>query len=311
MLLSIFLLEFLRCAVIIDMTSLKNRGENLKLLPVIMSAFLFASAKSPAVFESDRGELPQSVLHDIVMDYLSDNTGEQDKKLLFIGYDGFRRDCLPIILSEPDGGASRVMSKGRLLWSYAGGDRKSPQQTSTAVGWSTILTGKPASESGVWNNKSVKRDSAETFLTKAAAMGYSCAFISSYHSHFDSTFARDIRKAEKDESGCVYIQTASDSESLDTARRLFEDGTTDVVFVIFEYTDSAGHSSGFSYNEPAYAEACRAADRAGAELISAADSADGEKVERMIVISTDHGGIGRRHGGQSDDERHTWALVGK
>ena len=283
----------------------------MKLLTVFMSALISVFAKAPATVEIDKDELPQSVVFDIVMDHFNDNKNELHKKLLFIGYDGFRRDCLPIITADENGAVSRVITDGSLLFTYAGGTKGAEQQTSTAVGWCSILTGKMAAESGVWNNKSVKRDSAETFLTKASDLGYSCAFISSYHSHFDSTFVRDIRTAKETDASCDYIRTVNDRESLDVAKSLLLKDSYDVIVVIFEYTDDAGHAEGFSIDEPSYADACRKADRAGAELIDTALSVDGGKSDRLFVITTDHGGIGRRHGGQTPDERLTWAVVGK
>lgn len=283
----------------------------MKLLSLIMSALVSVFAKAPTSAEIGEKEYPQSILHEIVMDHLSDKTDNKSKKVLFIGYDGFRRDCLPIITENSNGAVSRVSAEGSLISTYAGGTSETPQQTSTAAGWSTILTGKGASESGVWNNKSVKRDSAETFLTSACKMGYSCAFISSYSSHFESTFIRDIRAARRNGIACNYIRTADDEESKETALSLIREGKCDVVFVIFEYTDDAGHSRGFSIDESAYRDACLAADGAAGELLSAAEKTDSADTDRLVVITTDHGGIGRRHGGQSESERSTWAAVNR
>lgn len=281
----------------------------MNIILVILSALVSAFSRAPAQADIPPNEYPQGILNQIVTEHLDENVSNKEKKVLFIGYDGYRRDCLPVISSNENGAVSRISSMGSLLMTYAGGTKDHPQQTGTAVGWSTILTGLSSEESGVWNNKSVKRDSAVTFLTRAAKNGYSCAFISSYPSHFDKTLVRDIRKARRDSLSVEYIRTSNDEESRAVAISLLEEGTADVVFVIFEYTDAAGHSYGFSSDEKAYTEACRKADTAGAELVDVCLKTDSDAIDRLIVITTDHGGIGRRHGGQSNAERETWAAI--
>lgn len=283
----------------------------MKIFSVILMALVSVFSRAPAAESISADSYPQSVLFDVVTDHLSEQTDDVRKKLLFIGYDGFRADCLPVITSDGVGAVSRVASEGCLISTYAGGTAEAPQQTSTAAGWCSILTGKGAAESGVWNNKSVKRDSAETFLTAAVKMGYSCAFVSSYPSHYENTLIRDIKRAKKEDLGINYIRTADDTETKDTALSLIEGGKYDVVFVIFEYTDAAGHKYGFSAEEEPYREACITADKAGAELLDAVAKSDSITDDRLVVITTDHGGIGRRHGGQSESERSTWAAVNK
>ena len=283
----------------------------MKLISVILSALVSVFSRAPAEVSVNGDTYPQSILYNLVMNHLSENTENKNKKVLFIGYDGFRADCLPVILENTSGAVSRVIAEGSLVSTYAGGTAEHPQQTCTAAGWCSILTGKGAAESGVWNNKSVKRDSAETFLTSACRRGYSCAFVSSYHSHFENTFVRDIRSAEKERLNIEYIKTSSDEETKNVALSLISGNKHDVIFVIFEYPDDAGHSAGFSSEEEAYRNACVNADRAGTELLDAAAACDGTDDDRLIVITTDHGGIGRRHGGQSDGERSTWAAVNK
>lgn len=276
-----------------------------------MSALVSVFAKAPVYAEIADHELPQSSLYGIVEGHLKNKDDGTNKKLLFIGYDGYRRDCLPIITERDCGAVNRVLDKGSILYTYAGGTAEKPQQTSTAAGWSTILTGKSARDSGVWNNRSVKRDSAETFLTLASRIGYSCAFVSSYPSHFTNTFVRDIKTAAREKLPCRYIRTASDEETKDVSLSLISEGKCDVLFVIFEYPDKAGHRFGFSDEKEGYREACIKADKAAYELILAAETADTADTDRLTVITTDHGGIGRRHGGQTAHERATWAVVSK
>ena len=129
--------------------------------------------------------------------------------------------------------------------------------------------------------------------------------------NFEKTFALDIKTAEQEDLPIRYIHTSDDEESKRVSLSLIREGNCDVLFVIFEYPDIGGYSSGFSPDNEKYKDACIRADTAAAELIYAAKKSDGHDTHRLTVITTDHGGVGRRHGGQSVHERATWAVINR
>ncbi len=271
-------------------------------LPLMLSV---AVAASPCHHSARQDERPQSIIFDIASEHLSGDARE--KRLLVIGLDGFCREALSVL--DEHGAVWETARHGELIMTYAGGSADCLQRSDTVPGWCTILTGKLADDSGVRNNQSVKRDSAVTFLTAAARRGRSCAFISSYAPHFDRAFARDIKCSRGNGLDAAYVETENDRETADTAEKYLNDGC-DAVFAILEYTDIAGHAYGFGSSCAEYRRACRAADNAAGRLISSACEADkGDGIDRLIIITTDHGGVGRRHGGQSADECDTFAAV--
>jgi predicted AlkP superfamily pyrophosphatase or phosphodiesterase len=82
----------------------------------------------------------------------------------------------------------------------------------------------------------------------------------------------------------------------------------DLMFVHFAQPDHAGHL--FGWMGSSYGRAVRQADQSVAELIEILDSRLGRGGYTLIVTS-DHGGHGRAHGG--DDDRHTaipWIVWG-
>ncbi len=270
-------------------------------LPLMLSV---AVAASPSPRSARRDERPQSIIYDMASEQLSDDARE--KRLLVIGLDGFCREALSVL--DKHGAVWETARHGELIMTYAGGSDACPQRSDTVPGWCTVLTGKLADVSGVRNNQSVKRDSAVTFLTAAARRGRSCAFISSYAPHFDRALARDIKYSRENGLDAAYVETENDRETADIAEIYLRDGC-DAVFAIFEYTDIAGHAYGFGSSCAEYRRACRAADDAAGRLVSAAREADtGGSIDRLIIITTDHGGIGRRHGGQSAAECDTFAA---
>lgn len=97
--------------------------------------------------------LPQTVTADIVRKHF-ETIGEKINRALIIGFDGARADSMLLILKGADekvsginsdsrySGIKRIKKAGGLYLTYAGGDKGGYQKTSTAQGWSSILTGK-------------------------------------------------------------------------------------------------------------------------------------------------------------------------
>ena len=86
----------------------------------------------------------------------------------------------------------------------------------------------------------------------------------------------------------------------------------DFIFVIYEPTDSTGHNYGFTINNPRYKEAFNTADQYGFETIDAIKQRATYGTEDwLIIITSDHGGIGTDHGGASIQERMTFIVANK
>lgn len=112
------------------------------------------------------------------------------KKVLVLGYDGFREDSLINIYHEETSAINTIIKDGELYRSYAGGNGN--QDTSTAPGWLSILNGNWAYQVGVKNNNDVKDENVTTFLDEAIELDYTSSFTASWDPHFSITYSRDI-----------------------------------------------------------------------------------------------------------------------
>ena len=86
----------------------------------------------------------------------------------------------------------------------------------------------------------------------------------------------------------------------------------DVIFAKFSFPDATGHTGGYNSANALYQEKCREADQRGFSLIRTLKERSTYALEDwLIIISTDHGGKGKGHGGQSILERSTWIAINK
>lgn len=118
------------------------------------------------IFDNSVSEaFPQTLVYEVVKKHLK-GKNDKHKKVLIYGFDGARADAMFYLipssdkdiaghnLKSPYSAVTRLKESGGLFLSYAGGDKSKPetiQETSTAQGWSAILTGKWGNENGVQN----------------------------------------------------------------------------------------------------------------------------------------------------------------
>ena len=246
--------------------------------------------------------------------------GKTEKKAIVIGYDGCRADILNE--REDNGGISYLLDNGgsnNLL--YCGGvnyPKINTQDTSTAPGWCSIMTGVWADTHGIYENGVTKDLETKTLMTSFVEDGIidNAAFITIWSGHFQNE--NSTYKAEKDyceENGIdvdfELCKTDSDSH-LQAMNEITGEDCADFLFVIYECTDSAGHGSGFSYNNPEYKSAFLKEDAYAYDVIKAIESRETYGTEDwLIIITSDHGGFGTGHGGASVQERMTFVVMNK
>lgn len=253
---------------------------------------------------------PQTVINNIVTNFLNDEANDKDKKVLVLGYDGFREDALKNIYGMPQSALNKVMKDGGLYHSYAGANGK--QKTSTAPGWLSILSGSWAYNLGVMDNGDFVSSGVDTFLNDAVKAGYASTFIASWAPHFEVTYREDINQSI---NKIRYQQMKDDDETLNALHKVLADTSPhsyDVVFSTLEYTDHAGHSIGYGNQENEYIGASQNVDIDSYKVLQTIDERSTiDDEDWLIIITTDHGGQGKDHGGQSDDEVNTWFAVNK
>lgn len=267
--------------------------------------------------------IPQTELYDIIKAHFDSPLadGKTEKKAIIIGYDGCRAD----VLKEMQDGNSAIdtlLDDGASInLAYCGGvnyPAENTQDTSTAPGWCSILTGVWADKHGVTANGITKSLEHKTLLTTLVEDEIidSSTFITKWKGHFDrknATYNDEKAYCEENNINVAFNRCKDDVASHEyTLNEVKKTDCADFIFVIYEPTDSTGHGYGFTINNPRYKEAFKTADQYGLETIDAIKArATYDTEDWLIIITSDHGGIGTDHGDASIQERMTFIITNK
>lgn len=267
--------------------------------------------------------LPQTELYNLIKNHFNSPLadGKTEKKAIIIGYDGCRADILAEMNDDNSAIAKIINDGGSINLTYCGGvnyPSENTQATSTAPGWCSILTGVWADKHGITANDITKSLEYKTLLTTLVEDNTidSSLFVTKWAGHFsrdDATYLEEKAYCEKNNLNVVFNKCDDDDASLEyTINELQKPDCSDFIFVIYEPTDSTGHNFGFTFNNPRYKEAFRAADNCGLETLNAIEERKTFDTEDwLIIIASDHGGIGTAHGNTSIQERMTFIVSNK
>ena len=265
---------------------------------------------------------PQTDIYNIIKEHFTSDLpeGKTEKKVVVIGYDGCRAD---ILAEKQDNGAVNYLLKNdsSINLYYCGGvnyPTENTQDTSTAPGWCSILTGEWADVHGITGNDIVKKVEPKTLLTSLVEDGTidSSAFITKWKGHFSRDTATYLdEKAYCEENKLnVDFQLRESLKDIQTGaiEEISNADCADFVFIIYEDTDSTGHDYNFSFNNPLYKEAFKTEDSYGYDVIKAIEARESYDTEDwLIIVTSDHGGIAFDHGGPSIQERMTFVVMNK
>lgn len=268
-----------------------------------------------------RRSIPQTALYGIILDHFTQAKGKTPKCLI-IGFDGARADALAHILPVESGIQALLEGGGKACRMYAGGNRGSRQLTDTAPGWAAMLTGawaKGPGGNGVTSNDLRKpAGTPNLVMTELLERGTAkkSTFIVSWKGHFANdaaTYHYDILHAREKNLNAEWITREGDARvirhTLDEIRAVHG---ADIVMAILEHCDSAGHGSGYGNRNPKYVEAFRASDRAALDMIRAVEARPGyDSEDWLILITSDHGGIGTSHGSRRAACRRVFFVANK
>lgn len=222
----------------------------------------------------------------------------ENKKIMIIGIDGCRPDGITTA-NTPN--LDALMANGTYSL-----DARNTGTTLSGPGWSSMLT-------GVWQDKHMVVDNS---------------FSGSDFSRYPHFFKR-IEEHNPDNRtvsisqwhpindqiayGCADITKNSEDSSVDVKNKAVAElgvGDLSALFVHFDDVDHAGHSSGFSPNNSNYIKAIETVDTAIGELVVALRNRPNyDKEDWMVIVSTDHGGSGTAHGGDTEEERTVFVIV--
>jgi len=295
----------------------------LALLFTLNSSLYAVKIDSSGMFDTTfDNAIPQTAVANMVNAHFTQPlpAGKTVKKCIVMGWDGARCDAIPMLKDETQSAIREVSGAGALFVSYAGGESKiiGTQNTSTAPGWASILTGKWAKYTGVYNNGDLLKSSCRTVLTSLVEGGQasSSLFLCSWGGHIaagDATYREEAAYTEQRGLNARWLTlSGDDTVHAALAAEVSSPDAADIIFFIYERPDSAGHGSGFGNDNPEYVEAVRACDRDSYQLLKLIEARDTYAQEDwLIIITSDHGGLGTGHGTQTVECRTTFIATNK
>lgn len=274
------------------------------------------------IFENKHANsLPQTIVFKIIENHFNEKTGKKNRALI-MGFDGARADSMLCILKGKNEKVSGFNSDGRysaikllkneggLYLTYAGGNEGFLQETSTAQGWASILTGKWGVENGVIEHIPMKKDSS-TILLQLARKNISSSFNASWPDHFTVTYSNEITTVKEENVPLAYNQV-KDDEPLHIQIKNDIDNGVECIFGIYEAPDHNGHSTGFGNGNYRYVVGVTDLDRMAFEQIEYIKSRKEYESENwLFIITSDHGGHNYGHGMQMTEDRETFLAVNK
>lgn len=268
--------------------------------------------------------IPQTEIYDMVVDHYNSPLpeGKTEKKAIIIGYDGCRADALTLLGGQYSGITKLLNDGASLNLAYCGGvnypDGENTQDTSTAPGWCSVLTGVWAEDNGVYGNGQPKSLEYKTLMTELVENGTidSASFITKWNGHFskdDSTYINEKNYCEEKNLNVAFNKTSGNEGSMiKAAQVLSADDCPDFTIAIYENTDSNGHNLGFSINNPYYKAGFEHCEKFAFDTIRKIQARDTfESEDWLIIITSDHGGFGTGHGGPTIQERMVFIVANK
>jgi hypothetical protein len=221
----------------------------------------------------------------------------QEKKVLFIGVDGLRSDAL--IQAETPHWDS-LCSVG--LFTY----------TSWHVGitvsgpsWSSMLTGVWHGKHGVTNNNYTGSNFNEYpyFITRAKEYRPDLKAV-------QVTSWDPMSSAVYNDGWDEKIVVPSDDACEAAGIAQLQDPEIDVLFIHIDDCDAQGHANGFSPLVDTYMNQVEYVDAQLGRILNALKARPQYANEDwMVIMTTDHGGIGTGHGGPTTEEREIWWVA--
>lgn len=229
------------------------------------------------------------------------------KRVVVIGLDGL----------SPDGirnASTPVLDSLMKNGSYSL-NAKAVYPSSSSPNWASMITGTSPAHHEVWSN-----DWKRTDITDKSYCGgpngqlYPTIFRAVREHNNEATIAcfydwDDFGRLMED-NVCTVKEDRKGED--DTARRAAEYIAANAplfTFVHLDHVDHAGHDAG--HGTPTYYQSVSKADSLIGHIMNAI-RASGKANETVVVVTADHGGVGKGHGGHSVAEMNIpWIISGK
>jgi hypothetical protein len=225
-----------------------------------------------------------------------------ERKVLTIGIDGLRPDALiaanaPNIDSLVDGTFFGTSGPSGTLVTYG----QSEHLTFSGPGWGAYMTGLHVDRHGADTNEfeNVVPGTTDWFTPLEA-------FDSSLNTHRVITWviAHDSIPSGADTADVYEYNLNGDQLMTNRVVNLMQDPATDVVMTFFSDVDTAGHTCGFSPVAACYLAEIADTDAKIGQMMSAmAARPNFAEEDWLVILTTDHGGLGTGHSGGLPEQR--------
>ena len=219
------------------------------------------------------------------------------KKVLIIGIDGCRPDALAVAATP---NMDNLISNG--LYSP---DALNTDLTISGPGWSAMLT-------SVWSNKHNVTDnsfSGNNYENYPHIFQYIEAFNPELETASISQWNPINDNIVLDHAD-FKSNAASGTDLANQAIDYISNNDPDILFLHFDDPDIIGHIFGYSPDIPQYVSIIGQVDSLIGEVLqSLMDRPNYQDEDWLILSSTDHGGLGTSHGGNSIEEQNIFTLA--
>ncbi|MFN4243281.1 MAG: alkaline phosphatase family protein [Tepidisphaerales bacterium] len=185
--------------------------------------------------------------------------------------------------------------------------------TSSSTNWVSMLTGATPEVHGVTSNEWERDDHSVAPACVGPEGIYPTVFARLRVQRPDAIIAavfhwRDFDRLAESGACDVYEHHRTAESTTDRAAQVIRAHRPTLLFVHLDHVDAAGHASG--WHTPAYFAAVAQADAMVGSLLAALGEA-GMREHTLIIVTSDHGGVGRSHGGESMQELEIpWIVAG-
>ena len=218
------------------------------------------------------------------------------KHVVVIGFDGLSPDGLANT-KTPE--FDKIISEGTSTM-----HARAVLPSSSSTNWATMITGAGPEQHGITSNSWEKNN----FVLPAVVQSDDFLFPTIFNLvntkiknaeigaiyHWDG-FGRLFEKSAVDYD----INPKSEDETAQVASAYIISKQPTFTFIHFDHVDHAGHE--FGHGTPEYYIAVEKADALLAEVMQAITSSPMAN-ETLVIVSSDHGGIGKGHGGETLQE---------
>ncbi|MCS6818300.1 MAG: alkaline phosphatase [Chitinophagales bacterium] len=230
----------------------------------------------------------------------------QQPKVIVIGFDGLSGWAL----SRVETPALDMLKQNGVFTLKA----KAVRPTDSAPNWASMIMGASPKQhqitSNGWKEHILKR---KIFCNRPKGKLFPTIFdvLREQRSHLDIYVVhhwKEFAKLTDEKVLDALIHEKTEQNTLAKAIELIKSKQPDLLFLHFDHCDHAGHAYG--HDSPQYFEAVKAADSIVAEIIKATQTA-GIFKDTYFLVTSDHGGIKKGHGGNHPREIEIpWILSG-